>query len=283
MTSEDSRRRLVASLRARGPAPAYLVTGADAPARRSLGHRLAQALFCTAAAGDRPCDGCAECRQAGEGRHPDLVSVRGAADKGFLKIDQVREMKKGALLSPYRGTHRVYLVEATGLREEAAAAFLKTLEEPPETAVFVLLFPHEREVPPTILSRVVRLGLPEAPPRPPALAEAAALLDLDPGQPAALFALARKIAAYPDEKLAAFLENFAVALALAAQLRAGARAPAAGDPPWLADLAGRGRSPADMTDLAGQCFTLRGEIRRGAVSARLALENLFIALARGRD
>lgn len=277
MTIEESRRFLARSISARGPAQAYLVTGAAPGDRLAAGLLIAQALFCAAEA-SRPCLDCAECRHAAAGEHPDLFRVSGAGDRGFLKIDQVRELKREICLSPFRAPWRVYLVEAAGIREEAANAFLKTLEEPPPTAVIVILAQTEREMLPTIVSRATRINLPDPDFGIPDFPEAEQLLGLSRGNPALIFDLARKIADYSDEKLALFLHNLAVSLVLAAKTAAGVRPATGGDPAWLAALAARDATGRKLLALAEDNLVKRREITRGAVSARLALETILIAI-----
>jgi hypothetical protein len=107
--------------------------------------------------------GCADRVRAGV--HPDVQAVLPTGAKQIITIGQVREIVKSATGRPYEGERRVWIfsgVEAGHLGDQAANAFLKTLEEPPPHAVFILLAANPSAVLPTILSRCQQLALPGA-------------------------------------------------------------------------------------------------------------------------
>jgi len=107
--------------------------------------------------------GCAD--RVRDGVHPDVQAVLPTGAKQIIKIDQVREVVKSAASRPYEGERRVWIfdgVEADRFEAPSANAFLKTLEEPPAHAVFILLAANPSAVLPTILSRCQQLALPGA-------------------------------------------------------------------------------------------------------------------------
>jgi hypothetical protein len=107
--------------------------------------------------------GCAE--RVREGIHPDVEAVLPTGAKQIIKIERVREVVKSAAGRPYEGARRVWIfdgVEADRFEAPSANAFLKTLEEPPAHAVFILLAANPSAVLPTILSRCQQLALPGA-------------------------------------------------------------------------------------------------------------------------
>ncbi len=110
------------------------------------------------------CDGpCAE--RVRTGIHPDVRPVHPTGTKKIITIDQIREIVNSAASRPYEGERRVWIldgVEAGHLGAEAANAFLKTLEEPPAHAMFLLLADNPTAVLPTIRSRCQQLALPGA-------------------------------------------------------------------------------------------------------------------------
>jgi hypothetical protein len=108
-------------------------------------------------------DPCAE--RVRNGVHPDVVAVQPVGVKGVIKIEQVREVVQTARSRPYEGERRVWIFDGVGtgtFGAEAANAFLKTLEEPPPHAMFVLMTDNESAVLPTIRSRCQKLSLPGA-------------------------------------------------------------------------------------------------------------------------
>lgn len=115
-----------------------------------------------------PCDACSSCRRILAGTHPEVMEVRPGSKTGQdVSIDQIREIRKNAALRPKLGKRRVYIFpNAELVREVAANALLKTLEEPSDYVVLLLCAPSPNHVLPTIRSRcqVVRFALcpPEA-------------------------------------------------------------------------------------------------------------------------
>lgn len=113
-----------------------------------------------------PCAQCAQCRRVTGELHADvrIVRVEGTGREGrgrtAISIDQIRDVQREASLKPYEGRHRVFIIDgAEQLTEEAANALLKTLEEPPEEVVFMLLTADADALLPTILSRCQRIEL----------------------------------------------------------------------------------------------------------------------------
>jgi hypothetical protein len=136
---------------------------------RGLGRELAAVeaavmLVCDGAADPWSVSSCAE--RVRSGNHPDVVAMMPEGKAGIIKIDPVREQIVEVVGSrPYEGLRRVWIfdaVEAEHLPGPSANAFLKTLEEPPEHAVFILLADNPSAVLPTIRSRCQQLTLPGA-------------------------------------------------------------------------------------------------------------------------
>jgi DNA polymerase-3 subunit delta' len=148
-------RRAVATGRV---AHAYLICGPPQIGKTRLALALAQALQCDQP--DPPCGGCASCLKIERSAHPDVRVVVGEGVGGSLKIDQIRALQREAVLAPYEGRHRVYILRRMDLATlEAANSLLKTLEEPPAHVVLVLTAVHAEMLPPTVVSRCQRLDL----------------------------------------------------------------------------------------------------------------------------
>jgi DNA polymerase-3 subunit delta' len=154
-----------------GVAHAYLFAGPAHSGRSTLARLFAQTLNCEtpSAAGSAPlapCGLCRSCRKIGRGTHPDVRTVGLASQEAeggsrrretkntSLSIDTIRALASDLSLRPLEGRWRVAIVEdAETMRDEAANAFLKTLEEPPPFAVIILIVPEVGAVLPTIRSR----------------------------------------------------------------------------------------------------------------------------------
>jgi len=146
-------------------AHAYLLCGAAGSGKKTLAGIMAQMLMCDAAG----CDECIACQKIEKNIHPDLIRLRGANKNGTYSVDQIREIRKDALIYPNEGRKKIYILEnAETMTPAAQDAFLKILEEPPVFVVFILLCNDESKMLSTILSRVIRLA-----PRLPALEESA--------------------------------------------------------------------------------------------------------------
>ena len=154
----------------RGPAPhAVLLVGPDGVGKTTLAVDLAAGLLCTADASDRPCRACRACRLVDGGGHPDLHRL-GPAGPGRqvviggpdARYRGVRDLISELALMAAEGGARVAIVEgADRMNEDAQAALLKTLEEPPGGVTIVLCADQEDRLLPTVRSRCfrVRLGL----------------------------------------------------------------------------------------------------------------------------
>lgn len=142
---------------------AYLITGPGQIGKTTLARTFAQALNCEAAEGQRPCGQCRTCQLIAADRHPDVrllqpeLSGRG---KPTLKIDAIRDLQQGLSLAAYEARVKVAILrqfDAANLN--AANAFLKTLEEPPNNVLLLLTANDADTLLPTIASRCRLLGL----------------------------------------------------------------------------------------------------------------------------
>lgn len=135
---------------------ALLFVGPEGIGKRTFALRLAQALLCEAGgeAALEPCGRCSGCLQAAAGTHPDLIVVGRPPDKQDLPIAVIRQLCHDLSLKPARGGRKVAIVDdGEDLNDEAANAFLKTLEEPPTGSVLVLIATAAEVLLETIVSR----------------------------------------------------------------------------------------------------------------------------------
>ena len=149
-------------LSASGTLPGTLmIVGAPGLGREALALELGAALICRKEGG-AGC-ACASCERVRRGVHPDLEIITVAPDKKEITIEQARRVVESVDQRPYEGMRRVYLLDSCQtppLNSEAASALLKTLEEPPAQATFLLLASNPARVLPTIVSRAVQLRVP---------------------------------------------------------------------------------------------------------------------------
>src|SRR5919202_6672996 len=133
---------------------AYLFTGPRGTGKTSVARILYRAVNCLNPDDGEPDNTCPICQSALDGRALDLVEIDAASNRG---IDDMRDLRDKVAYRPNEGRYRVYIIdEAHELTPQAWDAFLKTLEEPPEHAVFVLATTEAHEVPATIISRCQR-------------------------------------------------------------------------------------------------------------------------------
>jgi DNA polymerase-3 subunit gamma/tau len=138
-------------------AHAYLFAGPRGTGKTSIARILAKALNCTAPEAERPCDKCPTCVAISEGRMLDLIEIDAASNNS---VDDVRDLREKVNFRPSEGRYKVYIIdEVHMLSMSAFNALLKTLEEPPPHARFMLATTEPHKIPATILSRCQRFDL----------------------------------------------------------------------------------------------------------------------------
>ncbi len=136
---------------------AYLFTGTRGVGKTTIARIFAKSLNCAKGVSAEPCGECPVCRSVDEGRFIDLLEIDAASNTG---IDDVRELIENAQYAPTSGRYKVYLIdEVHMLSRSAFNALLKTLEEPPEHAKFLLATTDPQKLPVTVLSRCLQFSL----------------------------------------------------------------------------------------------------------------------------
>lgn len=138
---------------------AYILSGEKGAGKKLLAGLFAAALVCEKG-GAEPCNVCHSCKQAESGTHPDIFYVRGEKP-GTLGVEDIRRQINDTIrIKPYQSKWKVYIVDgAEKMTAQAQNALLKTMEEPPEYAVILLLTENYELLLPTITSRCVMLKL----------------------------------------------------------------------------------------------------------------------------
>ncbi|MCL6543046.1 MAG: DNA polymerase III subunit gamma/tau [Roseiflexus sp.] len=135
-------------------AHAYLFTGPRGVGKTTVARLLAKAVNCTAPLAERPCGVCESCRAIAEGRAVDVIEMDAAS---HTSVEDAREIIERVQFRPAVARTKVYIIDEVHMLSTAAFnALLKTLEEPPPHALFILATTEVHKVPATILSRCQR-------------------------------------------------------------------------------------------------------------------------------
>lgn len=146
---------------------AYLFMGPGGVGRKKTALEMAKALNCTsttASPASDPCDSCVSCSKIERGIHPDIQIIdflwqsrlenKALEKQRYIKIDTIRALQKDINLRPTEAVWKVFIIEpAEKITLDAANCLLKTLEEPPERTVLILLALHKDNLPATVVSR----------------------------------------------------------------------------------------------------------------------------------
>lgn len=131
-------------------AHAYLFTGTRGTGKTSCAKIMAKAVNCLSPVNGNPCGECKSCKAIAEGS-TDIIEIDAASNNG---VDSIRQIRDEVIYTPIDCKYKVYIIdEVHMLSDSAFNALLKTLEEPPEHAVFILATTEYYKVPATILSR----------------------------------------------------------------------------------------------------------------------------------
>ena len=136
---------------------AYLFTGTRGVGKTTVARILAKCLNCDHGVSATPCGECGACVEIAEGRSVDLIEVDAASK---TKVEDTRELLENVQYTPTRARYKIYLIdEVHMLSNHSFNALLKTLEEPPPHALFLLATTDPQKLPATVLSRCLQFNL----------------------------------------------------------------------------------------------------------------------------
>ena len=154
---EQIKEHMQAAIRDKKPFHAYLFQGEEGVGKEALARTFAAGLQCQSESADKPCKECVSCRQMESGNQPDVIWVTRA--KASLGVDEIREQLCNTMdIKPFSSPYKIYLVpEAEKMTEAAQNALLKTIEEPPEYGIVILMTSNISALLPTIQSRCLTM------------------------------------------------------------------------------------------------------------------------------
>lgn len=136
---------------------AILMSGQKGIGKRFAAVNFSKALNCLSPADFDSCDKCLSCKKIDSGVHPDIHIIEPINDE--IKIDNIRKIEEVISFKPFEGRKKIVLIDdSEKMNPNASNALLKTLEEPPDNTLIILISSNEDLLPDTIKSRCIRIG-----------------------------------------------------------------------------------------------------------------------------
>lgn len=137
---------------------AYLFLGPEGVGKHTVAVAYAKAIHCSELTNDF-CEGCVNCHRIADGNHPDVRVIEPLSGKKEISIAQVRELERELNYRSFTGKRKIAIIDpATLLNSSSQNALLKTLEEPPQDSLIILIAANTGALLPTLRSRCLRLS-----------------------------------------------------------------------------------------------------------------------------
>ena len=153
--NEENKKILSNSIINKNIVHSYLFYGADGTGKKIFAKEFAKMILCN---GEevKPCNECKSCIEFDSNNNPDFFIIE--PDGNSIKIDQIRQMQKSVLEKPIESNKKVYIIDNCHLMtKEAQNCMLKTLEEPQEYIVIIMISSNENSILPTVKSRCTKI------------------------------------------------------------------------------------------------------------------------------
>lgn len=157
---ESLMQNLIENARTGNVSHAYIFEGAKGMYKHESAKLFAAALTCTSQK-NAPCGMCKKCIESAANSNPDIIFIEKPEKKTVITADVIRDITEDVIIKPFDSPHKVYIVNDGNIMNETAQnAFLKTFEEPPEYAVFIIIVENSEYLLQTIRSRAVTISFP---------------------------------------------------------------------------------------------------------------------------
>ena len=149
---EELLEKIIGSVRQGKNPHSYIFEGADGIGKGEAAKLISASVLCTEK-NNAPCGVCKSCIMAKAGTHPDVKYIVPEKDKKTIGVNPIRDLNDDAFIKPFFSDKKVYILDGELMTVEAQNAFLKTLEEPPAYAVFIITVSDSAKLLQTIISR----------------------------------------------------------------------------------------------------------------------------------
>lgn len=152
--NERIKELLIESVKSNNILHSYMFYGTDGIGKKIFATEFAKMILCESE--NKPCNNCKSCIEFESGNNPDFFMI--VPEKGTIKIEQIREMQRNIIEKPTHCTKKIYIIDdADKMTKEAQNCLLKTLEEPSEFIVIILICSNENYMLPTVKSRCTKI------------------------------------------------------------------------------------------------------------------------------